>query len=430
MNKVSALRRRLVCAGFALAFFMAALCAFLPTKAAEPPDTLKVYAQYWGDPDSAKLLKEFSRAELDALSYSEIGYEGYYCNVTNVNTVMRIHARGFKLAEFLSGQVGLDLNSIRQLDFHTTDVAADARFVSKGREELLDSSRYYYPNLIPNSHMDEESNERVVDDAEAASEGAVQVPTIIATVQYATKNPNDDLTGEMTADTSFRLCAGHPDSELWNGQNLTKSSFESAKWIDEIYVVLAGAPPEEPTEPDEEPTQPDEKPTGSDITPPSEDPTDPPTQPEKPTGSDTTPPTETPTNAPTQPEKPTGSNIKPASTTRRRYTPGTTRRVTQRTVATTRRFTVTNRTVTMTTRSPYIAQPTQPTTAVNSENMGQLVVEGYDSMIQWKQDSPDGVTALQKPLVKTSGVRNALLMFLASFAAGAGIMYTWFKKEK
>lgn len=81
----------------------------------------------------------------------------------------------------------------------------------------------------------------------------------------------------------------------------------------------------------------------------------------------------------------------------------------------------------MTTRSPYIAQPT---TAVHSEQMGQLVVEGYDSMIQWKQESPDGVTALKKPLVKTSGVRNALLLFLASFAAGAYSMYSWFKKER
>lgn len=51
-------------------------------------------------------------------------------------------------------------------------------------------------------------------------------------------------------------------------------------------------------------------------------------------------------------------------------------------------------------------------------------------MIQWKKESPDGVTALQKPLVKTSGVRNALLLFLASFAAGAYSMYSWFKKER
>ena len=391
MTKTVNYARRLVSAVVALVLILSALFLFIPGRALDATPTLKVYAQYWADPDSATLLGEYSREELDALSYSEeMGYEGTYCNVTRVNTVMRTHARGVRLAEFLSQKVGVDLNSVRQLDFHTTDVGSGERFVSKGRQELLDDVRWYYPNLYNNFHADEENNCIVIDDEAKVLEGAVQVPTIIATVQYATKNPIDDLSEEMTTEDTFRLCAGQVDMT-------TKSSFESARAVDEIYVVFAGAPPEEPTKPDE-----------------------------KPTGSDTTPPTETPTNAPTQPEKPTGSNIKPASTTRR-YTPGTTRRNTQRTVRTTRKYTVTNRTITMTTRSPYIAQPTS---AVNSENMGQLVVEGYDSMIQWKQDSPDGVTALQKPLVTTNGVRNAVLMFLASFAAGAGLMYTWFKKER
>ena len=69
-------------------------------------------------------------------------------------------------------------------------------------------------------------------------------------------------------------------------------------------------------------------------------------------------------------------------------------------------------------------------TAARSERMGQLVVDGYDSMIQWKQDSPDNVTPLQKKTVTTNGVRNAVLLFLVSFAAGAGIMYKWFKEEQ
>lgn len=394
MTKRSYLIRQLVSAVLAVVFFLAALSFLLPGKALDATPTLKVYAQYWADPDSATLLGEYTREQLDEWSYSDIGYEGTYCNVTRVNTVMRTHARGVRLAEFLSQKVGVDLNSVRQLDFHTTDVGAGERFVSKGRQELLDDVRWYYPNLYNNFHADEENNCIVVDDVDKVWEGAVQVPTIIATVQYATKNPIDDLSEEMTTEDTFRLCAGQVDMT-------TKSSFESARAVDEIYVVFAGAPPEDPTEPDEKPTQPDEKPTGSDTT-----------------------PTETPTDAPTQPQQPTGSNITPAPSTRR-YTPATTRRVTQRTVTTTRRFTVTNRTIT--TRSPYIAQPT---TAVHSEQMGQLVVEGYDSMIQWKKESPDGVTALQKPLVKTSGVRNALLLFLASFAAGAYSMYSWFKKER
>ena len=396
MTRTSNYARRFISVVVTFVFFLSALPFLLPGRALDATQTLKVYAQYWADPDSATLLGEYTREQMDEWSYSDIGYEGTYCNVTRVNTVMRTHARGVKLAEFLSQKVGVDLNSVRQLDFHTTDVGAGDRFVSKGRQELLDDVHWYYPNLYNNFHADEENNCIVIDDEAKVLEGAVQVPTIIATVQYATKNPIDDLSEEMTTEDTFRLCAGQVDMT-------TKSSFESARAVDEIYVEFAGAPPEEPTKPDEKPTQPDEKPTGSDTT-----------------------PTETPTDAPTQPQQPTGSNITPAPSTRR-YTPATTRRATQRTVTTTRRFTVTNRTITMTTRNPYIAQNT---TAVNSQNMGQLVVDGYDSMIQWKKESPDGVTALQKPLVKTSGVRNALLLFLASFAAGAYSMYSWFKKER
>ena len=457
---------RFVCLFMVFMLLIAIPFSFLPGKAATVPQTLKVYAQYWADPDSAVLLKEFSRDELEALSNSEIGYEGYYCNVTNVNTVMRIHARGFKLAEFLSGPVGLDLNSIRQLDFHTTDVASDVRFVSKGREELLDTPHYYYPYLIPNSHMDEELDERVIDDGEAASVDAVEVPTIIAVEQYSTKRPKDDLSGEMTADTSFRLCAGHPDAELITGNYLTKTSFESAKWVDEIYVVLAGAPPEPSTNP-EPSTEPDESPTGSsDLTPvpdpepstdlePSTDP-EPSTEPqpsigpsENPNGGGNTPsgtdrvpvPTQTPnrTNPPGSTAKPVspaknGSTVKPRSTLRsttRVYS--TTRRI-QRpgTTAATRAQTQTRRN-TMTTRAQsridLSESRTDSPTAINTNQMERIEVDGYDSLIKWKENSPN-VTALQKPLVTTTGVRNAVLLFILSFALGAGIMYKWFKEEQ
>ena len=297
MNPVSAVRRRAVCALLAICLLLSTSVAFLSGKALDPTQTLKVYAQYWGDPDSATLLKEFTREEITEMSYGEYGYDGYYCNVTNVNTVMRIHARGVKLAEFLRYEVGVDLTSVRQLDFHTTDVAADARFLSKGREELLDSARYWYPNLIDHAYV--EDGQFKVDDEVAAAEGAVQVPTLIAVVQYSTKNPLDDVSGEMTEKDTFRLCEGQPDLT-------TKTSFESARWVDEIYVVLAGAPPEEPTEPDtpEEPTEPDEKPTGSDITPAPEEPTNPePTAAPKPTAApnptETPNPTSPPTAAPT-----------------------------------------------------------------------------------------------------------------------------------
>lgn len=352
------------------------------------------------------------------MSYGEYGYDGYYCNVTNVNTVMRIHARGVKLAEFLRYEVGVDLTSVRQLDFHTTDVAADARFLSKGREELLDSARYWYPNLIDHAYV--EDGQFKVDDEVAAAEGAVQVPTLIAVVQYSTKNPMDDVSGEMTEKDTFRLCEGQPDLT-------TRTSFESARWVDEIYVVLAGAPPEEPTEPDtpEEPTEPDEKPTGSDITPP-EDPTQPePTAAPKPTAgpqpTKAPKPTDAPTVAPTAApgrQSTTNNGGSNRLTTRRTQSTATTTATTARSVSTTTAVSETNR------------QIAEQTTKIDSVKMEQLVVNGYDSLIQWKQESEEEVSPLKKPLVTTKGARNAAILFVASFGVGAVAMYRWFKEEQ
>lgn len=420
MAKANALCRRLVCAGLALAFVLAALFVFTPTKALDATQTLKVYAQYWADPDSATLLGEYSRQELDELSYTEeYGYEGYYCNVTRVHTLMRIHMRGVKLAEFLRDYVGVDLNSVRQLDFHTIDVEAGARFVSKGRTELLDSPHYYYPNLSENSHYDRELDDFVVDDEAAALEGAVSVPTTLAVVQYATKNPLDDLTDPMTEEDTFRLCAGQPDLT-------TQTSFESARSIDEIYVVFAGSPPE-PEPPTEAPTEP---------------PTEPPT--EAPTGSDDSQPVpDTPTEAPTDPEQPTKQNDPgttkqavptkqqpentgtTASTTRQRAAVVTRRTVRRTTVRSTSNY---SRTTRPTTQSVTGRTLTAQTTA--AQNMDQLVVNGYGDVIPWKKNSSEDVEALKKPLVTTQGARNAAILFGTSFLAGAGLMLQWFKKER
>lgn len=421
MNRVSAVRRRAVCALLAICLLLSTSVAFLTGKALDPTQTLKVYAQYWGDPDSATLLKEFTREEITEMSYGEYGYDGYYCNVTNVNTVMRIHARGVKLAEFLRYEVGVDLTSVRQLDFHTTDVAADARFLSKGREELLDSARYWYPNLIDHAYV--EDGQFKVDDEVAAAEGAVQVPTLIAVAQYSTKNPLDDVSGEMTEKDTFRLCEGQPDLT-------TKTSFESARWVDEIYVVLAGAPPEEPTEPDtpEEPTEPDEKPTGSDITPAPEEPTNPePTAAPKPTAAPnptetpnpTSPPTAAPTDGPNG-QSTTNNGGSNRLTTRRTQSTGTT------TATTARAFSTTTTTVVSETNRQIAEQ----NTVADSAKMEQLVVNGYDSLIQWKKEPDEEVSPLKKPLVTTKGARNAAIMFVASFGVGAVAMYRWFKEEQ
>ena len=396
MRRANAVRRRVVCAVLAFALLVAAPLCFgfgsMPASAETIPDSLRVYAQYWADPDSTVLLGEYSRAELDGLSYGPMGYEGYYCNVTNVCTVMRIHARGVILASFLRDYVGVDLNSVRQIDFHTTDVAAGARFVSKGRWELLDSPRYYYPHLMENSHIDYDLYERVVDDEEAALEGAVSVPTLLAVVQYATKNPNDNMSGAMTVNSTFRLCIGQVDLT-------TKTSFESAKWVDEIYVVFAGAPPEETT-------------------------------------------TEEATTEATTEAESTTVGSKTDKTTTESTTKAAAVTTTQAAVTTiTTTTTTTKKTSEKTTgRAGKTQKVEEITTApsgeadigssdVVSEVAGrQLIVKGYGSVVNWKENSDD-ITVLKKPTVTTNGARNALALFGVSFAAGAGIMFVWFKKE-
>ena len=75
-------------------------------------------------------------------------------------------------------------------------------------------------------------------------------------------------------------------------------------------------------------------------------------------------------------------------------------------------------------------QIAEQTTRIDSVKMEQLVVNGYDSLIQWKQESDEEVSPLKKPLVTTKGARNAAIMFVASFGVGAVAMYRWFKEEQ
>lgn len=397
MSKAYAVCRRFVCLVAVFIFLMAAPLWFLPAKAEVPTsNSLKVYAQYWGDPDSAVLLGEYSREQLDALSYGEYGYEGYYGNINTFNNVLRIHARGVRLAEFLSEVVLVDLNSVRQIDFHTTDNDAGERFLSKGRWELLDSPHYYYPNLKENSQTGKERGEFIVEDEAWASEGAVPVPTLLAVVQYSTTDPGDRLLDPMSTDDTFRLCIGQPDLT-------TKSSFESARGVDEIYIVLNGAPPEEP----------------------STDPEPPPAPPASPTDPTKAGGQEIPTETPASPSAPPSSSQQTVRPPAYDYRPWTGSR------STTRWNGNQYRPSSYTPTAPVTGAPYSGGTTVRpSGQLGRIYVDGYDSLIQWKQESPDNATPLQKPEVTTNGVRNALLLFLVSFAAGTILMYTWFKKER
>ncbi|MDR0314822.1 MAG: Ig-like domain-containing protein [Oscillospiraceae bacterium] len=210
-------------------FLIALLSAFIPVSAVQVPETLKIYVGYWGGPYAVKA--EFTRDQLKRMTQ----YESYYTYITRVGTVKLQYAKGPTLKTILNAS-GIDINSIRQFDFYTVD--SEAKFLSKGRSELLDTTRYYYPNLRANGYTDSNNQEWVVTDPAAAKIGAKVVPVIIATDECSTNHPAETpLPSQMTSAESFRLCSGQTD--------LTSvTSFESAKWIHAIYVVLSGSPPE------------------------------------------------------------------------------------------------------------------------------------------------------------------------------------------
>lgn len=204
--------------------------AYTSSNGTKAPEKLEVYVGYWGGPYTLKT--EFSRQELESMA----DYEGYYSYITRVGTVMLQYAKGVSLEKILKSSQ-IDKSSIRQIDFYTVDVK-DQYFTSKGRTELLDTTRYYYPNLRANGYTDWNTSKWVVTDDAMASSGAVVVPTILATQQYATKDPNEMPTpAQISPEDSFRLCSGQVDTS-------TPTSFESAKWVHSIYVIFSGSPPE------------------------------------------------------------------------------------------------------------------------------------------------------------------------------------------
>ena len=204
--------------------------AYTSSNGVTAPEKLQVYVGYWGGPYTLKV--EFNRSELESM----VDYQGYYSYVTRVGTVMMQYARGVTIEKILN-YAQIDKNSVRQFDFYTVDVK-DTYFTSKGRTELLDTTRYYFPNIRANGYTDWETGKWIVTDEEAARAGAIAVPTILATQQFATKDPNVmPQPSQITPEDSFRLCSGQVDTS-------SPTSFESAKWVHSVYVVLSGSPPQ------------------------------------------------------------------------------------------------------------------------------------------------------------------------------------------
>ena len=185
-----------------------------------PQSSIKVKAYYESDPpadlhdDSDEhfvINKEYSLEQLESMgsvtaTYTALSDSAYYT----------MTGRGVPLSTVLE-DAGVNIAGMSQLNFGTADNID--RPVSSAF--IFDTNRYYFPNIDIGSYA-----------------GAVQVYPIIAFESNEIKNAGTDPNYDMTEATRFRLLFGStPDGG---------TSQYQIKWINTLYVVLAGGPPVQP----------------------------------------------------------------------------------------------------------------------------------------------------------------------------------------
>lgn len=185
-----------------------------------PQSSIKVKAYYEEDPpadlhdDSDEhfvINKEYSIEQLEGMgtvtaTYTALSDSAYYT----------MTGRGVALSTLLE-DAGVNIAGMSQLNFGTADNID--RPVSSAF--IFDTNRYYFPNIDIGSYA-----------------GAVQVYPIIAFESNEIKNAGTDPNLDMTEATRFRLLFGStPDGG---------TSQYQIKWINTLYVVLAGGPPVQP----------------------------------------------------------------------------------------------------------------------------------------------------------------------------------------
>lgn len=201
-------------------------------------DKFTVRVGYFGDDKDYRVKKVFSRSEMESLPQQL----NYYTNMTRVGTIMTTIAEGPTLKTLLN-KSGIDIGSVRLIHLRTTDSTGDSNnwFMEFPASKYINSSLYYYPNLVDNW-------KKISDGVGIPKTGALKngkrVDSIIAFKSYATKSMDEAKEiskSDMTDEDSYRFCAGQPELKE-NVRTSEVSSNESAKWIYGMDITLWGSP--------------------------------------------------------------------------------------------------------------------------------------------------------------------------------------------
>lgn len=185
-------------------------------------DTLTITVGYFGGPYYTK--KVLTVQDLSAMQQ----VRQTYSFIDNMPAVVLDSAVGVRLKDILNA-AGIDANSVETFHFYCSDVT-HSWYQSINKEYLLDTTRYYYPNLPTRWDYDTGKAQKW------AKEGAVEVETIIALKDNWKRFATAPDFSSMTTNTRFRLLFGQTDTS-------TKTASRSAKWIHTIQVTLGGTPP-------------------------------------------------------------------------------------------------------------------------------------------------------------------------------------------
>jgi hypothetical protein len=143
-------------------------------------------------------------------------------------------ARGVRLKDVIKDS-GVDINSIRNISFATTDVSEGFYGKPLSTAFLFDETRYYYPNLA--EYWDWDTNAALV----GADKDKKKVDTII-TVSDAwkrmSKSAEAPASEDMNSNYRFGLAFGMTDTKK-------QTADMAAYWIHTIYIELGGAPPKD-----------------------------------------------------------------------------------------------------------------------------------------------------------------------------------------
>jgi hypothetical protein len=193
-----------------------------PFHTSDPATTLTINVGYYGGPYYLK--KVYTLGDLEALPQAEQAYT----YIDAMPAVVVDSAQGVRLTDLLA-DAGIDVNSVEGFNFYATDVEK-GWYESLTKPFLLDTPRYYYPNLP--THWDFETQSAIP----GAVFGAVRVDTIIALhdnwKRFATA---PDFSVRDTS-SRYRLLFGQTDTT-------TREASRSVKWVHAIDVLLGGTPP-------------------------------------------------------------------------------------------------------------------------------------------------------------------------------------------